>query len=224
MNTPTLLNHGVAGRISSATHIAMQSRGLWRTEHIRQQVSNHQNNNLRSGTDRHPGPYLFSVAGTGKAPSDLPVRGGWHTAFFAGSGAINAAGCRNTVERASLRGHPRGRVVGFPEKWPLAQLLPTCQRAFPVTTGPKLRVPAVSGKPHRKMPNKAVLLKAFRKRFEVSRNLMILGRTAGRETLIRDFFRDFPGNDPGSSSRCRAHSRSSRLGLGGRWIGIRRPV
>jgi hypothetical protein len=66
--------------------------------------------------------------------------------------------------------------VGFPDKWPLAQLLPTCQRVFPVTTGPKLRVPVVSGKTHRKMPNKAVLLKGFRIRCEVNGNLMIHAR------------------------------------------------
>jgi len=71
---------------------------------------------------------------------------------------------------------PGGRMVGFPDKWPLAQLLPTGQRPFPVTTGLKLPVPVVSGKPHRKMPNMVVLLKGFRKRCEVSRNLMIYAR------------------------------------------------
>ena len=66
-----------------------------------------------------------------------------------------------------------GRKVAFPDMWPSAQLLPTEQCAFPVTTGPKLRVPVVSGKPHRKMPQRAVLLKGFRIRCEVSANLRV---------------------------------------------------
>ena len=72
--------------------------------------------------------------------------------------------------------NPLGRIVGLSEKWPLAQLLPTDQTAFPVATGPKLRLPVVSGKPHRKMPERAVLLKGFGIFGEVSGNLMIHAR------------------------------------------------
>jgi hypothetical protein len=64
-------------------------------------------------------------------------------------------------------------------------LLPIAQRASPVTTGPKLRVPAVSGKRHPKMFKVAVLLKSFRIRCEMGGNLKILSQAPSIESVMK---------------------------------------
>jgi hypothetical protein len=66
----------------------------------------------------------------------------------------------------------KSRIIGNFDSY----LAIIAQRAFPVTTGPKLRVPVMSGKPHRKMPERAAILKGFRMPREVSGILMIRAR------------------------------------------------
>jgi hypothetical protein len=102
----------------------------------------------------------------------------------------NAANWHNVMlpasDRLSGSYHPvnthHGRTVGGSNE-SHGQLTISARSAFPVMTSPKLRVPVVSGKPHRKMPPKVVLLKGLRIRCEVSGNLIFSAPRMAHGTL-----------------------------------------